>query len=49
MCFGNYNEIAEYSPSHSDWEFIPLYYDDYWNDCSITLDKYEPYVYINGN
>ena len=49
MCFGNYNEIAQYSPIHSDWEFIPSYYYDYWNDCSITLDKYEPYVYINGN
>lgn len=49
MCFGNYVETAQYSPIHSDWEFVPSYYYDYWNKSNITLDKYEPYVYINGN
>ena len=38
-----------YSPTRSDYIFIPSHYYDCMNNFEIPLSEYNPYIYINGN
>lgn len=47
---GTYSEVQPpYSPTRSDYVFIPSHYYDCMNAINIPLSDYNPYVYINGN
>lgn len=47
---GTYSEVLPpYSPTRSDWVFTPINYYDCINKKTITLEEYNPCVYINGN